>query len=61
MQNSVLVKNGVNITTDTGEWYALSTKYSLSPQEIGLIDFNRTGVCLDDNDVRVGFRTRSPG
>ena len=61
MQNSVLVKNGVNITTDTGEWYALSTKYSLSPQEIGLIDFNRTGVCLDDNDVRVGFRTRFNG
>lgn len=61
MFNSVLVNNGVKITTDVSEWYDLAFKYGVSPQEVGLIDFNRTGVRLDDNDVRVGFRTRFNG
>lgn len=61
MFDSVLVNNGVKITTDASEWYDLAFKYGVSPQEVGLIDFNRTGVCLDDNDVRVGFRVRFNG
>lgn len=61
MSNSVLVNNGVKITTDVTEWYNLAFKYGISPQEVGLIDFNRTGVCLDDNDIRVGFRVRFNG
>lgn len=61
MSNSILVNNGVKITTDISEWYDLAFKYGASPQEVGLIDFNRTGVCLDDNDVRAGFRTRFNG
>lgn len=61
MFNSVLVDNGVKITTDFSEWYDLAFKYGVSPQEVGLIDFNRTGVRLDDNDVRVGFRARFNG
>ncbi len=59
--SSVLVANDVQITSEIGEWYSLASKYGVSLQEIGLIDFNRTGVCLDDNDVRVGFRTRFNG
>ena len=61
MSYSVLASNGVNITSTMGEWFDLASKYSIPPQEIGLIDFNRTGVCLDDEDVRVGFRTRFNG
>lgn len=61
MSSNVLVNNGVNITVDVGEWYNLALKYGISPHEVGLIDFNRTGVCLDDDDVRVGFRTRFNG
>ncbi|MBR3228774.1 hypothetical protein IKF67_00860 [Candidatus Saccharibacteria bacterium] len=61
MSDSVLVSNGIRITSDIGEWYDLASKYGISPQEIGLIDFNRTGVRLDDNDVRIGFRTRFNG
>lgn len=61
MSNNVLVNNGVKITTNVSEWYDLTFKYGVSPQEVGLIDFNRTGVCLDGNDVRVGFRTRFNG
>lgn len=61
MSYSVLAANGVNITSTIGEWFDLASKYSVSPQEVGLIDFNRTGVCLDDGGVRVGFRTRFNG
>ncbi len=59
--SNVLVNNGIQITSEIGEWYSLASKYGVSPQEVGLIDFNRTGVCLDDNDVKVGFRTRFNG
>lgn len=58
---NILISNGVQITYEIGEWCHLASKYGVSPQEIGLIDFNRTGVCLDDNDVKVGFRTRFNG
>lgn len=61
MSYSVLTSNGVNITSEIGEWYDIASKYNVSPQEVGLIDFNRTGVCLDNHDVRVGFRTRFNG
>ena len=61
MSYSVLASNGVDITSTMGEWFDLSSKYNVSPQEVGLIDLNRTGVCLDDGDVRVGFRTRFNG
>lgn len=59
--SSILVTNGIQITSEIGEWYSLASKYGVSPQEIGLIDFNRTGVCLDDDDVKIGFRTRFNG
>lgn len=58
---NVLTKNGVKITSEIGEWHNLATKYGVPVQEIGLIDLNRTGVCLDDNDVKIGFRTRFNG
>lgn len=58
---SVLAKNGIKITSEIGNWHTLATKYDIPVQEIGLIDFNRTGVILDDNDVRIGFRTRFNG
>ena len=61
MSSSVLVSNGVKITSEIGEWCSLASRYGVSPQEVGLIDFNRTGVCLDDSEVRVGFRTRFNG
>ena len=61
MYNSVLVSNGVKVTSEIGEWCSLDSKYGVPPQEVGLIDFNRTGVRLDNNEVRVGFRTRFNG
>ena len=61
MSNNVLIDNGIRITSEIGEWFSLAVKYGVSPQEIGLIDFNRTGVCLDDDDVKVGFRARFNG
>ncbi len=56
-----ILANGITITSEIGEWYNLSSKYNISVQEVGLIDFNRTGVYLDNNDVKIGFRTRFNG
>ncbi len=61
MASNVLKSHGVEIARDIGAWYVLSLKYGISASEIGLIDFNRTGVCLDGNEIRIGFRTRFNG
>ena len=57
-ESLTLKNNGVEITQQKSDWDELSSKYEVSPKEIGLIDFNRSGVCLPGNEVRVGFRVR---
>ena len=58
MYDNVLTRNGIMVTKDRSSWVDLSRKYDVPIEEIGLIDFNRTGVCLDAEEVKVGFRTR---
>lgn len=58
---SVLASSGVDITKSMDEWRQLSQKYEVAEEEIGLIDFNRLGVCLDGHEVKTSFRTRFNG
>ena len=58
---NLLSRNGIEITEDLSKWLQLGEKYGISYREIGLIDFNRTGVCLAKDEVRVGFRVRFNG
>ena len=55
---NLLVPNGVQITADPVEWCNLSAKYNIPYREVALIDLNRCGIHLDEDQVRVGFRTR---
>ena len=58
MYDDVLTRNGIVVTRDRSSWVDLSCKYGVPTEEIGLIDFNRTGVCLEGKEVKVGFRAR---
>ena len=58
---NLLSRNRIEITEDLSKWLQLGEKYGISYREIGLIDFNRTGVCLAKDEVRVGFRVRFNG
>ena len=53
-----LINNGIEITQRKSDWSELSSKYEMPIKEIELIDFNRSGVCLPGNEVKVGFRVR---
>lgn len=55
----LMLKNGgVEITSQKSDWIELSSRYELPIKEVELIDFNRSGVCLPGNEVKVGFRVR---
>lgn len=56
--NELVKENGIEITQQKSEWNNLSSKYEIPIKEIQLIDFNRTGVSLPGNEVKVGFRVR---
>ncbi|MBQ2672833.1 hypothetical protein IJG01_02590 [Candidatus Saccharibacteria bacterium] len=58
MYDGVLTRNGIMVTRDRSSWVDLSCKYGVPTEEIGLIDFNRTGICLEGKEVKVGFRAR---
>ena len=58
---SVLASNGISITSNMDEWELLSQKHGVAVEEIGLVDFNRLGVCLDDHEVKTSFRARFNG
>lgn len=54
----LLRRNGIAITDSSLAFSTLSTLYGVAQEEICWIDFNRLGVHLPNNEVRVGFRAR---
>jgi hypothetical protein len=54
----ILSNNHIQIIREDREYDELSRRFTLPSPEIRYIDFNRTGVFLKDNQVRVGFRAR---
>ena len=57
-ESLMLINNSVEITQHKSVWSELSSKYEVPIKEIERIDFNRSGVCLPSNEVKVGFRVR---
>lgn len=49
---------GVEITQSAETWRQLSDQYGVPTSEIQYIDFNRSGVWLPNNEVRVSYRAR---
>ena len=58
---SPVATTGIEITRNMEEWQYLAEKYQVRPEEIGLIDFNRSGIALPDGEVRPNFRVRFTG
>lgn len=58
---SPVTTTGIEITRDMEDWQSLAEKYQMEPEEIGLIDFNRSGLHLPDGEVRTNFRVRFTG
>ena len=58
---SPVVSAGIEITKDIETWQCLAEKYEVAPEEIGLIDLNRSGLHLPDGEVRANFRVRFTG
>lgn len=56
--NTLIMKGNVEITQCKDIWSDLSSKYEVPIEEIKLIDFNRSGVWLPNNEVRVNYRVR---
>lgn len=54
----MLQEQEVQITHSPEVFHQLSEKCEVPWTEIRYIDLNRTGVCLPDGEVRVGFRAR---
>ena len=52
---------GIEITRDISEWYELADRYKVQPEEIGLIDLNRSGIHLPDGEIPENFRARFIG
>lgn len=56
---SQLMRTGnVEITRLAETWQQLSGEYGIPVSEIRYIDFNRSGVCLPNKEVRIGYRAR---
>lgn len=60
-ERSLFREHQIEITETTGSWEDLSTTYGMPAEEIGLIDFNRSGVHLPNNEVTTNFRVRFKG
>lgn len=56
--NTLTMKGNVDITQSKDKWEELSFKYEVPEKEIRLIDFNRTGVWLPNDEVKVNYRVR---
>jgi len=56
--NTLTMKGNVEITQSKDKWDELSYKYEVPSEEIRLIDFNRTGVWLPNDEVKVSYRVR---
>lgn len=56
---SQLMRSGsIEITRSTETWQQLSNQYGVPTSEIQYIDFNRCGVLLPNDEVRIGYRAR---
>ena len=61
-QQRMLCRDGeIEIVTDAEVWSSLAETYDIPTEEVGLIDFNRTGVSLPNGEVPVRFRVRFNG
>lgn len=49
---------GIEITTTPQKWQELADQYAIPVSEIQYIDFNRSGVQLPSNEVKVSYRAR---
>lgn len=49
---------GIEVTTSSQKWQELANRYTVPISEIQYIDFNRSGVRLPFNEVRVSYRAR---
>lgn len=56
--DSLIMKGNIEITECKNTWDYLSSKYEVPTEEIRLIDFNRSGVFLPNNEVRINYRVR---
>ena len=57
--NQLIMKNnGIEITSDSRSWEILAKKYGVPISETRLIDFNRTGIFLPNEEVRPDYRVR---
>lgn len=52
---------GIEVTRNIEDWQRIGELYQVEPEEVGLIDFNRSGLSLPNNEVRTNFRVRFTG
>lgn len=59
VDSSRLIHSGnIEITQSPFVWNDLAERFKVPVREIQFIDFNRSGVCLPQDEVRVSFRAR---
>ncbi|MDR2524396.1 MAG: hypothetical protein LBC95_02540 [Candidatus Nomurabacteria bacterium] len=54
-------KFGIEVTQNVDYWREISERYGVRSSEVAMIDFNRSGLCLPNNEVRQDFRVRFRG
>lgn len=52
------MRGNVELTQSQNIWKNLALEYGVPEDEVSLIDFNRTGVYLPNNEVKVNYRVR---
>jgi hypothetical protein len=60
-ERSLCRDNQIEITDTVESWERLSGIYSIPTEEVGLIDFNRSGVFLPNHEVVTNYRVRFKG
>lgn len=60
-EKSIFLDNKIEIVDSIDTWRNLSELYNIPVEEVGLIDFNRSGVYLPNNEIPVNFRVRFNG
>ena len=57
-ERSLFRDHNIEVTETAENWDALAAAYDTPAEEIGLIDFNRSGVHLPNDEVATSFRAR---
>ena len=60
-ERSIFRENKIEITDSVERWESLAELYHVPIEEVGLIDFNRSGVHLPNNEVVANYRVRFKG